>query len=760
MIYFLNTVIDTEKRSIFNGGTRLKASTSNFDLLVYFAKHSNTIINRNELMENVWNGRVVSDATVYKQVTRLKEDLLSQISDEELIQTVHGQGFIFVLDVTSLPSKRTNTEIPEINDKTKEQTYFWLLLALILALILAFIIYQVYSIKTSNQKLNKKIERLAIVYQDESNQNSNSINPKALAQVMQSQLLMSDFLNTKLEKAKNIGQNFKQNSTTLIQDLGYDYVLNMRLQDHGEGIKAHVYLRKSNNMVPMQIFESSNLYQLVNQVTNWVIQQLQLSTTLEGNNITKSEKAFDDYIAGVRLVLQNQEVQALEKFQLAVAQDAEFWIAWNAIAVMKRNSGKINEAIEILNRIDLSKASNRLAFLVNNTRAGCYYRLGQLNQSVSAYSQALKYARRFNDPIFLVTALVNQSYMFADIKQTENARANLEEALLYVDKERQRTQLAAIYSSLSNIYSNNLFDVEKALNYAELSYKTFKAAGNENYTYVALNVWADILFNNAKLQKAQDAYQQVLEYTRNKNDTVNELFALKSLININLLYGQFDQARIQLNDFKSKLVNVDTAALKAEYLKSEFTYFLYTNNYPQTLSFLEKLNIEVSAMDNPVLAQDALVLKYEYQLAVHPENLSENDIPKIRESLTDIANQNYLAAKILANNQQWGKADGLFQNSISQYRKHGQMLKLIYVNNQYLKLAFASKHIPDSILMLLNEIEELNPPAYPFLKIKALYEQLSGNSQKALALIQQLKKQANQWWQQADENWLNELNKS
>jgi len=683
MICFLDIDIDTKERSVFKKGERIKTSTLNFDLLVYFAQNPNKIISRSELLENVWRGRIVSDSTVYKQVKRLKEGFLTQLTTKELIQTIHGQGFMFTAEVGTRESPLIGKNENHFTFSSARKSTF--IIALSLLFILIFVLSQLYAIKKRNTHLNKKIERMAIVYHEENE--PNSLNNKDLAQVIQSQLLVSDFLSTRLEKSPSLGHSIKQNSTTLIQDLGYDSILNMRVFQHEKGVKAHVFLRSASNNVPMQNFEAKNLYLLVNQVTQWVLNQFDSGSLANRTNITTSEIAFNAYIDGIRLVLQNQEEKAADKFQLAVKQDPEFWIAWNALAVLKRKKGEVKEALSILDKINLQQASKRLAFLVNNTRATSYYRLGQLNKAVAAYNQALDYARSIKDTVFIVSALINQSYMYSDLNQANQARNNLEEALLYIDKKQQKTQLAALYSSLASLYRNNLYDTNKALHYAELSYDTFRSAGNDNFIYVALNNWADILFQSANYAQAEELYKKVLKFSDQNKRTVNGLYALKALIEIQLFQGKQQQAEEQINIFQHTLASIDNPELAAELSRLKYLFAIKTNNNPAAFAALQDLERQVLAFDNPMKKQNYYLLKFDYNLHTNAQKINSTLLPALEEQLTEGADLNYIKSMVSLLNGENNKAEKIFQDSIDMYSKRGQLHQRNVAIDNFLSIA-------------------------------------------------------------------------
>ena len=70
------------------------------------------VVTKQEIIDRVWPNQIVTDATLNKQVTRLRNDLVSdKPTDEIIIETVRGVGFRLI---PTVKSKNSNQ-----NDKLK-----------------------------------------------------------------------------------------------------------------------------------------------------------------------------------------------------------------------------------------------------------------------------------------------------------------------------------------------------------------------------------------------------------------------------------------------------------------------------------------------------------------------------------------------------------------------------------------------------------------------------------------------------------------
>ena len=77
------------------------------ELLAYFCRHNNQIISRDQLIEHVWAGRVITDNAVSKVVTKLRKHLNDDPKRPKFIATFPKKGYKFVASATSINKLKT-----------------------------------------------------------------------------------------------------------------------------------------------------------------------------------------------------------------------------------------------------------------------------------------------------------------------------------------------------------------------------------------------------------------------------------------------------------------------------------------------------------------------------------------------------------------------------------------------------------------------------------------------------------------------------
>ena len=70
-----------------------------FALLAFLIEHQERMVSKDEILEKVWEGRVVSDSALASRIKSARKALGDDGKAQRFIRTVHGQGFRFVAEV-------------------------------------------------------------------------------------------------------------------------------------------------------------------------------------------------------------------------------------------------------------------------------------------------------------------------------------------------------------------------------------------------------------------------------------------------------------------------------------------------------------------------------------------------------------------------------------------------------------------------------------------------------------------------------------
>jgi TolB-like protein/Flp pilus assembly protein TadD len=96
---FADFEIDGARHELRRAGAIVHVEPQVFDLLVHLVRHRDRIVTKDELFDAIWQGRIVSEATLSSRISAARRALGDSGNDQSLIRTLHKRGFRFVGDV-------------------------------------------------------------------------------------------------------------------------------------------------------------------------------------------------------------------------------------------------------------------------------------------------------------------------------------------------------------------------------------------------------------------------------------------------------------------------------------------------------------------------------------------------------------------------------------------------------------------------------------------------------------------------------------
>src|SRR5210317_591186 len=102
MIYsFDDCILDSESFQLRVAGKPVATEPLVFDLLVYLIEHRDRIVTRDELLDNLWKGKIVTDAALAARLKDARRAVQDSGSRQAVIKTIHSRGYRFVAEVSA-----------------------------------------------------------------------------------------------------------------------------------------------------------------------------------------------------------------------------------------------------------------------------------------------------------------------------------------------------------------------------------------------------------------------------------------------------------------------------------------------------------------------------------------------------------------------------------------------------------------------------------------------------------------------------------
>jgi DNA-binding winged helix-turn-helix (wHTH) protein/predicted ATPase len=111
MIYvFADCELDTCLYTLHRDGRLLRLRPKVYQVLTYLLLHRDRLVSKQELCEQIWSARAISDSAIENTVKAIRQATGDNGRTQQIIQTSYGYGYRFVAPVTVAPTTETDTE--------------------------------------------------------------------------------------------------------------------------------------------------------------------------------------------------------------------------------------------------------------------------------------------------------------------------------------------------------------------------------------------------------------------------------------------------------------------------------------------------------------------------------------------------------------------------------------------------------------------------------------------------------------------------
>lgn len=101
ILRFASCSVDLDRRRLVRSGDEVHVEPQVFDLIAFMAQTGGTVVSKDKLVEVVWKGLAVSDATISARISAARAALGDSGKEQAILRTIPRRGFAFVTDLDS-----------------------------------------------------------------------------------------------------------------------------------------------------------------------------------------------------------------------------------------------------------------------------------------------------------------------------------------------------------------------------------------------------------------------------------------------------------------------------------------------------------------------------------------------------------------------------------------------------------------------------------------------------------------------------------
>src|SRR3954468_9939798 len=91
--------LDTDLFELRRAGVPVPIEPQVFNVLAYLVEHRDRVVSKNEVLDNVWGDRFVSESALTTRIKAARRAIGDDGQQQRLIKTLHGRGYRFVAEV-------------------------------------------------------------------------------------------------------------------------------------------------------------------------------------------------------------------------------------------------------------------------------------------------------------------------------------------------------------------------------------------------------------------------------------------------------------------------------------------------------------------------------------------------------------------------------------------------------------------------------------------------------------------------------------
>ena len=96
---FEDFVLDSDRREFARGAETIALGPQVFDLLLHLVQNREHVVSKDNLIDVVWGGRIVSESTLTSHINAVRKAIGDTGEEQRLLRTIARKGYRFVSDV-------------------------------------------------------------------------------------------------------------------------------------------------------------------------------------------------------------------------------------------------------------------------------------------------------------------------------------------------------------------------------------------------------------------------------------------------------------------------------------------------------------------------------------------------------------------------------------------------------------------------------------------------------------------------------------
>ncbi|MBV1910755.1 MAG: winged helix-turn-helix domain-containing protein [Kangiellaceae bacterium] len=593
--------VDQEKRMLVRNGELISNDEKSINLIAMLCANYPEVVDKQQLIEKLWPDQVVTDWSLSKLVSDVRQLLGDSGKDQGYIKTIRGKGFRFTCEVTEALLPHTPTATRANGAKYKKQS---LALVMVVFVVLSIVGYNHFSSSISDYPYPLRIAVLPV--QSESSNLVDDWVKYGIMSMASEQLDRYDSIQTLpvatvISSTTDLAAIDKNNVNDerayysgLCEKIGCTHVVAIRHKVESQQNSVLSYqIYSNNNRSPISEFVQPDVFDAAAMMLDYLVADLipdekQYHPLQE--TFSSDQKANRDYAIGVYELLSGDIKAAKDYLQLALKRQPNFFWANARLAEVDYRAGDLTSARKRIAKLssfehisgdqpdsndsslstreshksrtsDNALQSSRRYYL-QHLRSNVLYSEGKLDESLQISLQLLNNHHAMDDPLLMGNELLNVGSSYQASGDLQLATDYLEQAKLKYQQANFAVGEGKVLFNLGNVYlvSSRKEEAIESYQQAREIFIRFEMTG---YSLMAKHQIASTSIFLGKIQFAEVELRMLIDRYKELGDLEGELTAKLDLVDVSVAKSDIVEA---INRVEVVLPQVESSELS--YIKN------------------------------------------------------------------------------------------------------------------------------------------------------------------------------------------------
>ncbi|MDJ0656289.1 MAG: tetratricopeptide repeat protein [Xanthomonadales bacterium] len=442
--------VDLTGRRATVGVSNVELEPRLFDLLAFMVGSDNAVVTKDDLLREVWDGRIVTDAAIAQAVAKLRRALKQAGMPEDPIKTVHGKGYRWDLVPETQPA-------PAPPGRRATRPWHWLAgaVVLVLGLIISFRPEELGDTTTTLAVAPFAIAAEADLDWAELGLAAllaESVQARTPVKVIPASRVRSS-LNT-LGIAADAAPAEKLEALQRL--VGADHLLLADIGRSDTGYRVSYQLASAGGVIGQGEFSQDRLDQLSYELTEKLARDIDVAyqAGIPVRKISADDFVNEAFARGLQALLSGDAASARAYFESALASDPNLHWARYELGNALNQLGEWEPAGAAFNQVmDSAEAGGdlNLAGAASSGLGILAWRNGDLGLAENYFSQARDWFQSVGNDANLASAYGNLGILADNQQRWSEARELYNRALALYRNEGEKFGESAVYSNLAVI---------------------------------------------------------------------------------------------------------------------------------------------------------------------------------------------------------------------------------------------------------------------------------------------------------------------